>query len=194
MQDFESVIELLGMLATNPRSMILFTLLLVAAVIDYRSYRIPNWLTFSGAAIGLLYSAFNPGVTNHGLLWSLAGLGIGFIVMLPMYALKIMGAGDVKLMAMVGSLLGYTGILPAVLCTFLAGGATALVCALFRRVLGQMLLNIKEIANAAAFSIFGGIPPNLQVQANLSVGKLPYGVSIALGTLAYVLANQLGYL
>lgn len=194
MQDFESIIELLGMLAMNPRSMILFTLLSVAAVIDYRSYRIPNWLTFSGAAIGLLYSAFNPGLTNHGLLWSLAGLGIGFIVMLPMYALRIMGAGDVKLMAMVGSLLGYNEILPAVLCTLLAGGAAAIVCALYRRMLGQMLCNVKEIANTAAFSLFGGMQPSLHVQASLSVGKLPYGVSIAVGTLAYVLLSQLGYL
>lgn len=194
MQDFKSAIELLGMLSTNPRSVILLTLLLVAAVIDYRSYRIPNWLTFSGTAIGLIYSALNPNVTDQGLLWSLAGLGVGFLLMLPMYALRIMGAGDVKLMAMVGSLLGYTQILPAVLSTFLAGGAAAIVCALYRRVLGQMLLNIKDIANTAAFSLFGGMQPNLQVQESLSVGKLPYGVSIAVGTTVYVLASQLGYL
>ena len=55
MQEFQALLELLAMLITDPRSVVLFVLLAVASVSDWRSYRIPNWLTFGGAAFALLY-------------------------------------------------------------------------------------------------------------------------------------------
>lgn len=193
MQEHHSFLELLAMLATEPRTGVLVALLIVAGVIDYRTYRIPNWLTVSGAVFGLLYSALGANV-HQGFLWSLGGLALGLLMMLPMYALRVMGAGDVKLMAMVGTFLGYTGTPLAILCTFIAGGIAALGFALCRGVLGRMLVNIKDIASTAAFSVFGGMQPNLAMGPGASIGRLPYGVSIAVGTIGYVLANQLGYL
>jgi prepilin peptidase CpaA len=192
MQELHSFLDLLAMLAAEPRNGVLLILLIVAGVIDYRTYRIPNWLTFSGVVFALLYSTLGSNV-HQGFLWSLGGLGLGLLIMLPMYALRVMGAGDVKLMAMVGTFLGYTGTPLAILCTFIAGGIAALGFALCRGVFGRMLSNIKEIASTAAFSVFGGMQPNLHVGADTSVGKLPYGVSIAVGTIGYVFANQLGY-
>lgn len=182
------------MLATDPRSMILLTLLAVAAVIDYRSYRIPNWLTLGGALLGLGYSVLNPGVGGQGLLWSLAGLAFGFAVMLPMYALRVMGAGDVKLMAMAGSFLGLEATFQAVLCTLIVGGLASLGFAAAHRVLGRMLANIRDIARLAAMSLAGGLRPDMRGHAAQSVGRLPYGVSIAIGTSGFVLARHLGYL
>ena len=194
MQELESFLELLRMLAMDTRSIVLLALLAVAAVIDYRSYRIPNWLTFSGAAFGLVYSTLNPGVSGHGFLWSLAGLGFGFIITLPMYVLRVMGAGDVKLMAMAGTYLGLEATFFAVLCTFIAGGIAALGFAAVHRVLRRMLTNIRDIARLTAMSIAGGVSPNLQVHASQSIGRLPYGVSIAIGTSGFVLARHFGYL
>jgi prepilin peptidase CpaA len=193
MQELHSFLDLLAMLATEPRTGVLVALLIVAGVIDYRTYRIPNWLTLSGAVFGLLYSTLASTV-HQGFWWSLGGLALGFLMMLPMYALKVMGAGDVKLMAMVGTFLGYTGTPLAILCTFIAGGVAALGFASCRRVLGRMLVNIKDIASTATFSIFGGMQPNIGMAPGTSIGRLPYGVSIAVGTIGYVLANQLGYL
>jgi prepilin peptidase CpaA len=193
MQELHSFLDLLAMLATEPRNGVLLILLVVAGVIDYRTYRIPNWLTLSGAAFGLLYCTV-ASIPHQGFLWSLGGLAIGLLTMLPMYALRVMGAGDVKLMAMVGSFLGYTGIPLAILCTFIAGGVAALGFALYRRVLGRMLVNIRDIASTAAFSVFGGVPPNIGMAPGTSIGRLPYGVSIAVGTIGYVLANQFGIL
>ena len=193
MQELHSFLELLVILATDARTVVLVTLLIVAGVIDYRTYRIPNWLTLSGAVFGLLYSALGSNV-HQGFLWSLGGLGLGLLTMLPMYALRVMGAGDVKLMAMVGTFLGYTGIPLAILCTFIVGGIAALGFALCRGVLGRMLVNIKDIASTAALSVFGGMRPTIDMETGTSIGRLPYGVSIAVGTIGYVLANQLGYL
>lgn len=194
MKSFESFLELSALLANDPRIVVLLALLTVAAVIDYRSYRIPNWLTFSGAIFGMAFSALNPGIFGHGFLWSLAGLGLGFIVMLPMYALRVMGAGDVKLMAMVGSFLGFESTFYALICTFIVGGIASIGFAATHRVLRRMFTNIRDIARLAAMSLVSGLRPDLQVNATQSVGRLPYGVSIAVGTSGFVLARHFGYL
>jgi prepilin peptidase CpaA len=64
MQEFYAFLELLAMLAFDPRVVVLFALLVIAAVSDYRTYRIPNWLTFGGSAFALVYKtviAVSPG-------------------------------------------------------------------------------------------------------------------------------------
>ena len=48
MQEFNAFVELLVMLVSDPRIAVLFVLLMIAAVVDYRTYRIPNWLTLGG--------------------------------------------------------------------------------------------------------------------------------------------------
>lgn len=194
MQEFKSFLELLGMLATDTRSMVLLLLLTIAAVIDFRTYRIPNWLTFSGMVFGLGYSLLNPGVMDKGLLWALAGLGLGFAAMLPMYVMRVMGAGDVKLMAMAGGLLGLEATFQAILCTFIVGGIASLCFAAVHRVMGRMLANIRDIFRLAVMSAAAGMRPSLHVDAAHSIGKLPYGVSIAIGTSSFVLARHFGYL
>src|SRR5437870_730452 len=84
----------------------LLILLAVAAVIDMRSRRIPNWLNGALIAIGLLRCA----MPQHALsIWeAFAGLGTGLALMLVLYALGAVGAGDVKLMAAVGTWVGPT--------------------------------------------------------------------------------------
>lgn len=194
MQELNSFLELLGMLATDTRSMVLLSLLAIAAVIDYRTYRIPNWVTFSGMVFGLVYSALNPGVMDKGLLWALAGLGLGFAAMLPMYVMRVMGAGDVKLMAMAGSFLGFDATVQAILCTFIVGGIASLCFAVVHRAIGRMFVNIRDIFRIAVMTTAAGMRPSLHIDAAQSIGKLPYGVSIAVGTSGFVLARHFGYL
>jgi prepilin peptidase CpaA len=194
MRELNSFLELLGMWVADPRTGVLLSLLTLAAVIDYRTYRIPNWLTLSGAAFGLIYGAINPGVLDQGFLWSLSGLAFGFIVMLPTYVLKVMGAGDVKLMAMVGAFLGLNATFYAVLCTFIVGGIASIGFAIFHRALSRLLANVKNIINTVLVSWAGGMAPNLYIDPVQSVGRLPFGVSIAIGTIGYMLARQLGYI
>ena len=193
MKDFLSLLELLGMLLINPRYSILFALLLVASISDCRSYKIPNWLTFGGSAFALIYSVFIPFSPQLGFGWSLGGFALGLCFMLPLYMLGIMGAGDVKLMAMVGAFLGMTHTVYAVLFVFVAGGLAALVYALWNRSLLRMASNVKLSLTALLFSTMGGLRPQMTPLDNLSVGKLPYAVSITFGTTAFLIAHQLGY-
>lgn len=193
MQQFLSAIDLLGMLLTEPRIALLLLLLTTAAVIDYRTYRIPNWLTFFGATIGLAINTILPTMLHQGFWWAATGLLIGFFLALPLYLLRVMGAGDVKLIAMVGAFLGGSGIFYAVLCIFITGGVAAIVFGLSKKLFTPMLVNIKAVLQQAVLSGIGGMTPALEIKTSQSVGKLPYGVSIALGTLFYVIANQLGF-
>ena len=90
-----------------------------AAWIDLRSGRIPNALSLAGAMLGLIIHLELGGL--GGLLHSLAGLGLGLALMLPGYLVRSTGAGDVKLMAAVGALLGPEGVLVAFISAILVG-------------------------------------------------------------------------
>ncbi|NMM78544.1 prepilin peptidase [Acidovorax sp. SRB_24] len=193
MQEFYSLMELLVALIKDPRTAVLFIFLVAASVNDYRTYKIPNWLTVSGIIFGLIYSAIVPFSRDHGFFWALGGLVLGFLIMLPLYALRVMGAGDVKLMAMVGAFLGVTDILYAVIFSFIVGGIAALAFALYAKALVRMLLNVKDTVQMVVISAVGGFKPEVQIDAQKSVGKLPYGICISIGTMTYAVAKQLGY-
>jgi prepilin peptidase CpaA len=182
------------------RVAVLVLLLLAAAAIDLRSMRIPNWLTMTGAALGLVLAAAVPWQllgavwAVDGVLWSLGGLGVALLVLLPFYACGLMGAGDVKLMAMVGAFLGFPQVLGAVLAAFIAGGAVAVLFALQRRALRRVLANVGAITQTMAFAALAGFRPVAGGAPRASVGKMPYGVSICAGTLAWLVIKRMGYL
>jgi prepilin peptidase CpaA len=193
MQEFNAFLDLLTMLASDFRMGGLFVLLVMAAVSDVRFYRIPNWLTFGGMVFAIVYGTFAARTPMTGAMTALGGLGTGLAIMLPFYVLGIMGAGDVKLMAMVGAFVGPYQTLWAILFTCIAGGAAALIFAMHRRRLGHMLANVKDTVNGMAMSGIAGLRPNGTIDMQQSIGKLPYGICICVGTISQVLAHQLGY-
>ena len=156
-------------------------LLLVATVCDWRWRRIPNALITVGMLMGLAlqhFSTAGQGLFLGGGLGALAALlgGLtGLALFLPAYALRMMGAGDVKLLAMLGVWLGWRAVIDAAVWSLLAGGLLALAvaaCSIARhRASGPNALS-------TAGSINGATP--LQ-----TIGKgvqLPYAVAIAAGT------------
>jgi prepilin peptidase CpaA len=194
MSEFSAFLDLVRMLVTDPRTVVLFTLLVVAAVIDVRLQRIPNWLTLSGLAFGLAYSAFVPFWGKHGILWALGGAGIGFGVLFPMWLLRLLGAGDVKLMAMAGALLGVHAIPMALAGSLMAGGIFAILFSLRRGNLLTMLANVMRIMHLGGIAVAAGVPVRIAAVGWLSVGKLPFAVPIAAGTITTVVAAHFGFL
>ncbi len=96
---------------------------IIAAVLDYRTRKIPNWITVPAALAGLVFHAVMPG--THGILWALAGFAVGFSLLIVPWLLGGGGMGDVKLLAALGVWLGPLGILAvfgisAVLAAFMA--------------------------------------------------------------------------
>jgi len=97
----------------------------LAAWVDLRTLKIPNALSVTGVAFGLLINVSDSG--PPGLWQGLAGLGLGMALMLPGYLLHSTGAGDVKLMGAVGALLGPGRVLWALLFAALAAGFLAVL-------------------------------------------------------------------
>ena len=184
-----------GLLALLP----MVLLLLAASAQDARHQKIPNSIVFWGAGLGILLNTFMPEgfgfasqfPTGVGFLSAIAGWAIGLAVLLPMYLLRVMGAGDVKLMAMVGAFLGPVDVLGAILATLLAGGMLSLGYAWKIGVLRPALQNVRLILYSGAVKIAGGNVPTL-VDAPQTAGKFPYAAAIAVGTLGY-LAWKIGW-
>ena len=193
MQEFNALLELLTILVKDLRVGVLLILLAIASVSDYRTFKIPNWLTAGGIVFALIYNTAVPFYRDHGFLWALGGLVIGFLAMLPCYAIRVMGAGDVKLMAMVGAFLGVSDVISAILYSLIVGGIAAIGFALMNKVFIRMLGNVKSAAQMMMMSAIGGFKPDLRIEPGKSVGKLPYGICIAIGTTIFVVAKHLGF-
>ena len=123
---------------------ILLLLLFAAAWHDIQTRRIPNALVFPGAVAGLLCNALLPqSLGGLEMLDCVAGLAVGLGLLLPLYLMRAMGAGDVKLMAMTGAFLGARGVTGALLYVLLAGGVLALGVAWHRGMLRKLLRKLK---------------------------------------------------
>jgi prepilin peptidase CpaA len=189
----ESLLAALGALAADPRTATLVLALLVAAAIDCRSLRIPNWLTGCGVLLALALNTIPLSATRTGLLSALAGLGVGFALLLPAYAAKVLGAGDVKLMAMAGAFLGWPDTLPAVLFTLVAGGIFALAFAVMHRSTRRLAANVGSAVQIGVLAAMTGARPAWRIDAATSAGRIPYSLSICAGTLACLAAQRAGF-
>lgn len=180
-------------------AVLLVGLLLLAVYHDVRSRRIPNRLVFAGALAGLLFNTLLP--AGAGLLtatpgalgfWpALGGLALGLALLMPMYAMKALGAGDVKLMAMVGAFVGPHAVFFCLLSSLLAGGVLALVVAACHGTLRQVTSTSYHLVLASFLRAIAAQRPTLDAPAVPS-GKLPYAIAIASGTLLYLLLAASG--
>ena len=192
--EFKAMLDLLAMLFFDWRTGILMLLLLGAAVSDYRFHRIPNWLVLSGALFGVIYNTAMPPSPHANILFPLMGLGLGLLLFLPLYLVRAMGAGDVKLLAMVGAFLGPGDTFYAALASMIVGGVLSILFVLVRGTARRLLYNLGSLFQLGLLSVAGGSKPNLRIGADVSAGKLPYGVAIAIGTIGYLITDQLGFL
>lgn len=189
--EIAALLELLGMLVLHPGTGALMALLLIAAVIDWRTMRIPNWLTVSGMVYGLVFNATHSTSVTAGLVTAGLGLAVGLVLLLPLYAIRVMGAGDVKLMAMVGAFLGAGPTLKALLFILVIGGCAAFAFALSHQATARFATNMRNLVYSMAIR---GAPLWRPEVVGVSVGRMPYGVSIALGTSTFLVARQIGFI
>lgn len=168
-------------------SVVLVGLLIAAATTDLRQHRIPNVLVFSGVALALL-AAHLPGGSPSG---SLIGIAVGLGMGLPLYWLRAMGAGDVKLMGMAGAFLGGADMFAAALVIFVIGGLMGLAAVARKRAFGQVGANLRQMTFGGLVNTLTGSGPVIEAPGR-SVGALPYGVAIAAGTILYLVALKGG--
>ena len=150
----------------------------VACLFDVRTRRIPNWLTFGGAAAGLLFHLFNGGLT--GAEGSVAGWAVGVALLLASYWLGGMGAGDVKLVGALGAWLGPFDTFWLAMFTGIAGGIAALIVSAWQGYLSTALRNVWLLL---AHWRVNGVRPVPELTLDTSRGpRLAYAVPILVGT------------
>lgn len=106
--------------------MIVLLLILMAAVYtDYRQNRIPNWIVIFGIISGFIISFIHGGMEVF--LEGLSGMVLPVIILYPVFMIGAIGAGDLKLFAVVGSYLGIKGITISFIFAFILGAIISLV-------------------------------------------------------------------
>ena len=151
-------------------------LAIIIAYMDVRYRRIPNKLVLVTLIGGLILNTVFGG--THGLLVSLGGSALAFLLMFLLHAFGTMGAGDVKLFAAIGAVFGSSLVLPTLLVVALTGGALAIF---------QMIYSGRVIATmSGVFCFFYGLlpgqrVPRFEVPADRSY-TLPYAVPICCGS------------
>lgn len=153
---------------------------LTATVVDIRSRRIPNSLTATMAGVGVGLAA--TGLSGVSLVASMAGFAIGVALMLPGHWLGATGAGDVKLMAAVGAIVGPALVVSAFLFTAIAGGVLALAVAFRRRRLGATLAGTGRLISAPSDA-------RQELKAAGGSSRFAYGPAIAIGSVLAALMH-----
>ena len=143
-----------------------------AAVVDLKTRRVPNWLTFGTAAVGVAMATANPG--GIGIARALEGLLVGLVLMLPGHVFGKTGAGDVKLVAALGTLLGPRSIAMAFLYTAIAGGVLAVLVATRRR-------RLRESLEGTATLVVSGGANAAEIEKPSTDNRFAYAPAIAIG-------------
>jgi prepilin peptidase CpaA len=151
----------------------------LATVIDLRTRRIPNALTGSLAVVGLGLAAAQLGTVGIG--GAIVGCLLGFAFMLPGNVFGATGAGDVKLFAAAGALLGPATTVRAFFFTAIAGGVLALVVALRRRRLAHTIgMTARLVANGKS-----AVPA---IESPAVDNRFAYAPAIAIGVVMAALS------
>jgi prepilin peptidase CpaA len=155
---------------------------LAAAAIDVRTRRVPNLLTASLAAAGVAFAV--AGIGRLTIAGSIAGIAIGFGLMLPGHLFGATGAGDVKLFAAAGALLGPAATAAAFIYTALAGGALAIAIACRRG-------RLQRTVHSAARLVASGAANAGEIEAATENNRFPYAPAIAVGAVIAALGVTL---
>jgi len=174
-----------------------------ASGFDLACRRIPNITISFGLVIAFTWHALapsgawafdrvNPGAT--GILGSMAAAALMFSVLFPLWLLGMLGAGDVKLFALVGATFGaspgrWSHLPMTVLYIAVAGGVLVLVSVLLTGRLSLLLSNMKLILMMVLSRAQGVEGPVFDAKTDTAV-RLPYGVAIVAGATAFVLSER----
>lgn len=149
----------------------------LSVVTDLATRRIPNWITMTAVAGGLVYHCYHLG-TWDGLACAAGGCALGGGMLLPLFMAGGMGGGDVKLMGALGAWNGPAGALNIFIYAALAGALWAVAVLVRQRALRGTLRSIRyAFFHLAVAGHWPGIP--------MTGARLPYAVVLGLGYIGY---------
>lgn len=166
----------LSLASSGPLAVVLILVLILSVWFDVSEQRIPNWLTVGGLVGSLLLRGImGPEALWMGVLGGVSGFALGIIL----FAAGVMGAGDGKLLAAVGSFLGFGVFLRSLPLIGAFGGLLALVVTIRNGTLLATLLRFRQLI--FYFVSFGRIGSRRTLTTPGAV-TVPYGVAVAAGT------------
>ncbi len=154
---------------------------LIAGWTDWRTRRIPNWVTVPGFLIGVSANVLANGWAV-GLKTSLLGAGLGLLLLLPFVFLRSLGAGDWKLAGALGAFVGWEVLVNLLMGSVFVAGVMALGLVIYKRRFKETLRNIGRLLASILTFRMPGAEVSLDNPQSL---KVPYGVALALTTLLY---------
>jgi prepilin peptidase CpaA len=178
---------------TIPTAVVLIACL-IAAVTDVKRFKVYNLLTLPLLVFGLIYHGVMGG--SGGLAESLLGALLGFGVLVGLYLLGGVGAGDVKLLAAIGAWLGLPLTFYVFLASSLAAGAYALVLILMHHRVSETWINMKIIwhrLGVVGRHLAGedGVEMELQ-RPDCRNRVIPFGAMVAAGLIGLLVYFWLG--
>ncbi len=151
-----------------PQSIIILLISLVGSIFDCKYRKIPNWLNFGTVILALLYNLIH--LNLNGIVFSLLGFIVGIAVLFIPYLMGGMGAGDVKLLGAIGSIVGFKKILWIFFYSGISGLFLGIIWIIFSPGHLKFLITTGKV-----------LPPVDKKQ------KLPYGLAILFGVIAYII-------
>lgn len=127
----------------------------------------------------------------QGLADSFLGIIIPFLLLIILYALRMLGAGDIKLFSAIGAVLGFKAVLLIMAYTFLAGGIIAVFIIIIRKNAKERFLHIFRYLKSVIFTL--SIQPYTDFEDNKDKAKFRMAYAIACGTIIYFVLDINGY-
>lgn len=149
---------------------------ITAAVLDYRTKKIPNWITMPALLAGLAFHAAMP--DGRGILWALAGFAVGFSLLIVPWLLGGGGMGDVKLLAALGAWLG-----PLMILAVFGASAVLAACMAAAVMVGSTLTHGISAARGRYLNLDHGGAATAGMPRAKPRRVIPFAVPIAVSTL-----------
>lgn len=159
-------------------NIMLLLLLLIAIVFDLKERRIPNWLILIGLIMAFTCAGYESGLA--GLFMSFKGMILGIILLIIPFAMGGMGAGDVKLLGMVGAFKGTAFVINTFLWMSLWGGLIALGILIYKQELGN---TFKRMLQGVMLSMLRVAKVTDSVSKEALTIYFPYALAIGLGAI-----------
>lgn len=156
---------------------ILVLVLIICFITDLKEQKIYNKIIFPSLAIAIVLQGFYSG--SDGLKGSLLGFAVGFGILLVPYLLGGFGAGDVKLLALIGAIKGWPFVVNTALYMAVIGGIISLAIIVFHK---QTLNFLRQLGKMIFYSMYG-IKTKIETPSAPFLKKYPYGVAIVGGAM-----------
>jgi prepilin peptidase CpaA len=171
------------------RLVIISILLLLALVSDFKTYRIKNSITYGFMLVGIIANTAMEGF--RGIMLSFQGIMLPAICLLILYMMKIIGAGDIKLLSAIGAVMGAGFALYASALAFICGGVIA-SAVLLRRHNGAERFKYLILYLKSCF-LSGLLLPYADFADKHNEGRFHFSIAVASGTAVAVIIRGIGF-